>query len=95
MQSSVNPLLVVLHMNLQILHDYLRILASAKDAMSNRSNCLAEFQQAEKICIGKKDRKEKMAGTPKAAAADSEYEEVGFQYNANQSINQNQKQKQT
>jgi len=60
----------------EVAHEYSRVINSAKQAMEARLTALAEFQHAEKLANAKKERKEKIAGTPKAAAADTEYEEA-------------------
>lgn len=60
----------------EVAHDYRRVIASAKQAMEARLTALAEFQHAEKIANTKKEKKEKIAGTPKAGTAEAEYEEA-------------------
>jgi L-fucose mutarotase/ribose pyranase (RbsD/FucU family) len=59
-----------------MLHDYLRIINSAKLAMEARLQALSELQQTEKIVNTKKERKEKVAGSPKAGAIEQEYQET-------------------
>jgi len=60
----------------EMLHDYLRIINSAKLAMEARLQALSELQQTEKIVNTKKERKEKVAGSPKAGAIEQEYQET-------------------
>jgi len=59
----------------EVAQDYRRIIASAKLAIEARLAALAEFQHAEKI-TNAKEKKDKMAGSPKAGAADADYEEA-------------------